>query len=135
MANLSTVFVDDSTVALRLVEVPDAVWNSGMFGGNNAPGVGIGTDNPNLEESLPNWTLLDQFGNARVGQRGQNIGGSGYTVAAEYPSSGGEEGTLPDSTIRTQNVNDLDGTGTLSIDPAPNAELETLEEGWRAQVI
>jgi hypothetical protein len=126
------VFVDDAAVTARTAEVPDAEWNSGMLGGGSAgPGIGIGPQ-PGLEESLPNWTLLDQFGNARDGQRGQNVGGSGYTDPADYPSSGGEEGTLPASTIRGQDNETMDGSGALSF-PAPNAVLTDLAAGWQLQ--
>jgi len=73
-------FVDDPAVTFRQAEEtnPDTLWNSGMFAGaSNSPGIGISTENPNLEEQLPNWTLLDQFGNARESQIGQCIGGTG----------------------------------------------------------
>jgi len=124
------VFVDDAAVTARTAEVPDADWNSGMLGaGNN--GVGIGPQ-AGLEESLPNWTLLDQFGNARNGQIGQYIGGPGYTDVADWPGSGGDEGTLPDSTIRVQDNEAMDGSGSLSF-PAPNAVLTDLAAGWSLQ--
>jgi len=126
----ATFFVDDLVVTLRAAEVPDAVFNSGCFAGGNC-GIGIGVQ-AGLEESLPNWTLLDQFGNARDGQRGQNIGGSGYTDSGDYPSSGGEEGTLPASTIRTQNDTQMNGDGVLTF-PAPNAVLTDLAVGWTLQ--
>ena len=126
-----TVFVDDATFAARSAEVPDAEWNSGMLGGGGGAPVGIGPQ-AGLEESLPNWTLLDQFGNARDGQIGQYIGGSGYTDPADYPLSGGDEGTAPDSTIRVQDNEDMTGDGALSF-PAPNAVLTDLDVGWDLQ--
>jgi hypothetical protein len=115
-----------------------------MLGGGGAgPGIGISTQNPGLDESLPNWTLLDQHGNARDAQIGQNIGGQGYTDPDGYPSSGGQEGTLPDATIRLQDEDDLptyqeklDGTrldGSLVL-PADGASLVDLAAGWAAQV-
>ena len=125
-----TVFVDDAAVTERSTEVPDAEWNSGMLGGGCAVG-GIGPQ-AGLDESLPNWTLLDQFGNARDGQRGQYIGGPGYTDPADYPSSGGAEGTLPASTVRVQDNETMDGSGALSF-PAPNAILTDLDVGWDLQ--
>jgi len=147
-----SVFVDDAALAAREAEVPDAEWNSGMLGGGSAgPGIGISTQNPGLDESLfpatdgsgdlvvGSWTLEDQHGNARAFQLGQNIGGSGYTDPADYPSSGGEEGTLPESTIRLQSEDDLptneekaDGTrldGSLVL-PADGALLDDLATGW-----
>ena len=49
--------------------------------GSNSPGIGIATAGnlatQNLTESLPQWTLLDQDGDARTPQVGQYIGGSG----------------------------------------------------------
>jgi len=129
MATFAPVFVDDAALAARQAEVPDANWNSGMLGGGGAgPGVGIGPQ-AGLDESLPNWTLLDQHGNARVGQIGQNIGGSGYSDAG---TSSGDEGTLPEATIRVQNPEEDDGSGELSF-PAPNAELNSLATGWEEQ--
>ena len=127
--SLASVFIDDFTAALRQAEVPDAVWNSGMAGGNCVCGIGISTENPNLEESLPEWTLLDQFGNTRVGQRGQYIGGAGYS---DPSTSSGDEGTLPASTIRLVDVAALPGDGSFTF-PAPNAELVTLAAGWTPQ--
>lgn len=124
-----TVFVDDAALAAREAEVPNANWNSGCLGGGGAgPGIGIGPG-AGLDEQLPNWTLLDQHGNARNGQIGQNIGGLGYS---DPGTSSGNAGTLPESTIRTQNNVDLDGTGALAF-PAPNAVLTDLDAGWQLQ--
>lgn len=129
MATYIPVFVDDTTLAARQAEVPDAEWNSGMLGGGGAgPGIGIGPQT-DLDESLPNWTLLDQFGNARDAQIGQNIGGSGYSDAG---TSSGEEGTLPEDTIRVQQNETTDGSGALSF-PAPGCSLITLAAGWVEQ--
>jgi hypothetical protein len=125
--SLASVFVDDATTAARAAEVPSATFNSGGFGGGGAgPGIGISTQNPGLEQSLPNWTLQDQHGNDRINQIGQNIGGSGYSDAG---TSSGQEGTLPESTIRMQDVDTLDGTGALSL-PAGGAALIDLADGW-----
>jgi hypothetical protein len=143
---IPTVFIDDSAVTARQAEVPDAVWNSGAFGGTPC-GIGISNSENQLQEALMpptdgsplvdsgvgSWSLLDQHGNVRIGQIGQNIGGQGYTDPADYPSSGGQEGTEPDATIRWQ-PQLLDGTGALAF-PAPNAELETLQQGWRQQAV
>ena len=131
MATFVPVFVDDAAIAARQAEVPDADWNSGMLGGGGAgPGIGIGPQ-PGLEESLPNWTLLDQHGNARVGQIGQNVGGLGYS---DPGTSSGDEFTGPGSTIRVQDTDADDGSGELSF-PAPNAELNALATGWEEQVV
>ena len=125
------VFVDDAAVTARTAEVPNAVWNSGMLGGGQNCGIGIGPQT-GLEESLPNWTLLDQFGDARDGQVGQCIGGPGYTDPDDYPSSGGSEGKLPEATIRAQDQDNMTGDGALSF-PAPNAVLTDLADGWQLQ--
>lgn len=150
-----SVFVDDAAVTALDTRVPDAIVNSGLFGGaSNAPGIGISTENPNLEESLfpagdvdsgvGSWSLLDQHGNARVGQIGQLIGGTGITLDTDWPGSGGTEGTLPAATIRlidpaqlptyAEKLADPSVDGSLTF-PAPNAELNTLPLGWEAQVV
>ena len=132
MANLANAFVDDPAVAFRTAEETnaDASWDTGMnAGASNAPGVGVATDNPNLEESLfaatdgsgdlttGSWTLLDQHGDTRVAQISQVLGGPGFvartgnvattwdTTQALYTpegaaSSGGQEGTLPGNIVR-----------------------------------
>jgi len=123
---LCAVFVDDAAAAALAARVPNANYNSGMFGGCNGNGIGIGIPSAGLDESLPNWTLLDQHGNARVNQIGQYIGGSGISDAG---TSSGEEGTLPDATIRWQDNETLDGTGELSF-PALGCALNSLAVGW-----
>ncbi len=150
-------FVDDVASVSVQARVPNAVVNSGVFGGSsNSPGIGISTENPFLGESLPNWTLLDQFGNVRQNQRGQLIGGNGVvpregdvptTWDASQPSyspagaasSGGVDGTQPDATIRVVDEDDLPTAaekeadsnvdGSLSF-PLFGAELVDLDTGW-----
>jgi len=129
MASLSSFFVDDAAVTALDARVPNATYNSGMFGGaSNSPGIGISTENPNLEQSLPNWTLLDQHGNARVNQIGQLIGGAGIS---DPGTSSGTEGTAPDATIRLYDNTTQDGTGAMSL-PASGAALTDLAVGWAA---
>ena len=73
-------FKDDVAQTAMEARVPTVVVDTGLtFGGGNAPGIGISSQNPGLEESLPNWTLLDQHGNARVSQISQCIGGDGIS--------------------------------------------------------
>lgn len=131
-------FTDDAATTALSTRVPDAIVNSGVFGGgSNAPGLGISTENPGLDESLPSWTLLDQFGNARNGQRGQHIGGPGISSPGE---SDGDEGTLPAASIRVYDPASLptyaeklaDPTldGELTF-PAENAVLVDLATGWQ----
>jgi hypothetical protein len=169
--SLTNAFVDTAAVNARTAEEtnPDANWNNGMnVGASNACGIGISTENPNLEESLfaatdgsgdlvtGSWTLLDQHGNARAAQISQLLGGPGFvsrvgdqeftwdTTQPLYTdsgaaSSGGQEGTLPDSVVRlgsnpTQTAKDgdpaLDGTLIL----AGNATLVDLTIGWALPV-
>ena len=139
-------FIDDASTAALEARVPDAIVDSGMFaGGSNAPGIGISTENPNLEESLPSWTLLDQFGNARVNQRSQCIGGPGITDVADYPSSGGQEGTLPAAVVTLIDPSDLrtydekladpNLDGNLPpLAPTPGAALNLLATGWETGI-
>lgn len=152
-----SLFVDDASVTAMTTRVPDAVFNSGVFAGaSNAPGIGISTENPGLEESLPNWTLLDQHGNARESQIGQLLGGLGlvprtgnqeftwdksqalYTDSGAA-SSGGAEGTLPDAIIRLIDPADLPTAAEKEADsnvdgqvslPANGATLSVLADGW-----
>lgn len=120
--SLTSFFIDDAAFASRSAELPLANWNSGMLGGGScSPGIGIGTETPGLDESLPNWTLNDQFGNPRQAQIGQHIGGSG--LGAGLP------GTQPDATIRMYDNDTLDGSGTLAL-PAEGAWLASLATGW-----
>lgn len=101
MAATPFCFIDDIAVTALGVRVPAASTDTGVNrGASNAPGIGISDDNPGLEESLPSWTLLDQHGNARAAQISQLIGGDGITEAADWPGSGGTEGTLPDAVTR-----------------------------------
>ena len=136
-------FVDDASVTALDARVPDAEVNSGMFAGaSNSPGIGISTENPGLGESLPNWTLLDQFGNARVNQRSQCIGGPGISSPSE---SDGQEGTLPaavatfiDVDALPTNAEKADGTyldGQIpALAPTPGCALNSLATGWEAGV-
>ena len=99
--------------AERLTETPNANWVNGM--NNTGMGIiGISTENPNLEQSLPSWTYLDQSGNARNPQQAGHIGAS----------------TLGDVEL---GVNDANGTGQFY--PTGPAKLELLEIGWEADVV
>ncbi len=135
--SLISFFVDDASVTAMTARVPDAIFNSGAFaGGGNAPGLGISTENTNLEESLPNWTLLDQAGNARAAQRSQCIGGPGISSPSE---SDGQEGTLPAATIRLVSNSQLPNAAEKAADPNVDgalafpllgANLTDLAIGW-----
>ncbi|MCP3871255.1 MAG: hypothetical protein GY703_24780 [Gammaproteobacteria bacterium] len=135
--SLISFFVDDAAVTAMTTRVPDAVFNSGVFAGaSNAPGIGISTENPELSESLPNWTLEDQFGNARAAQRSQCIGGPGISSPSE---SDGQEGTLPAATIRLVSNSQLPDAAEKEADsnvdgalafPLLGANLTDLSTGW-----
>ena len=127
MTAQASFFIDDTGLAALAARVPNAINNSGMtYGGSCACGIGISTEQPNLEQSLPNWTLIDQFGNARANQRSQHIGGSGISAAG---TSSGQEGTLPAATIRLADQADMAGGGALSF-PKLGAALNALATGW-----
>ena len=127
MQSQASFFIDDVGLAVLADRVPNAIVNSGMtYGASCAPGIGISTENPELGESLPNWTLLDQFGNTRANQRSQHIGGDGISEAG---TSSGQEGTLPDSTIRLAEEADMTGNGALAF-PKFGAALNSLAIGW-----
>ena len=129
MTAQASFFIDDTGLAALAARVPAAIVNSGMmYGSSNAPGIGISTENPELGESLPSWTLLDQFGNARVNQRSQHIGGSGVSDAG---TSSGQEGTLPAATLRLADQADMTGDGALAF-PKFGAALNSLAVGWEA---
>ena len=134
MTATATLFVDDVAQTALEARVPSYVADTGMtMGASNAPGIGISDDNPGLAESLPNWTLLDQFGNARNAQISQCIGGDGITLAADWPGSGGNEGTAPDAVVRF-------GANPANVDGQPNndapivtgagCDLVDLAVGW-----
>ena len=115
MAVAPTFFQDPTDVAGRDAEYTDTpctdVTGDGTYntylgvnrGGGNAPGLGM---NPSTTPGASDggvdanaWTVLDQDGDARNPQDGQQLGGVGFvdrsTVA--WPSSGGVEGkgTVP----------------------------------------
>ncbi len=115
MANLPTAYLNGTVVTTREVEVPAADFGGGVnFGASNSPGIGIATDNPNLEQSLPSWTLLDQDGDARDPQPGQALGeGSGKGTVGIIASAA-----------------DDDGQGGLQA--ATTAKLLVLADGWIA---
>lgn len=128
--NSPSIFIDTASRTTRSGEVPNASFNNGMnAGGSCAPGIGIATDNAGLDESLPNWTLLDQDGDPRTPQVGQPIGGEALSdFANDYPLSGGVEGkgTLPIQVV----TNSVAGDGNVTVDG--NATLADLAVGWTA---
>lgn len=140
MTSLATAFIDDTAVTSREAEVPAANFDNGMnLGGSCAPGVGINMLEGAIVGTPAQFTLLDQFGNARTAQISQAIGGFPFVDRATvpWPGSGGTEGTAPDAVVRygvspgqaAKNANSaLDGTMTFT----SNATLNTLNGGWVA---
>jgi hypothetical protein len=129
MAN-PTFFRDDAAVAARTPEVSNASWTTGMNnGGSNACGVGINAAGGAVVGTPDQFTLLDQKGLARTGQRSQSIGGYPFVAAAAYPSSGGTEGTAPDAVIFIGTVSS-NGDGSAVV--TGNATLADLATGWTA---
>ena len=127
MAQLQpTSFIDTVAVSARGGEVPAASFGDGMnLGGSNAPGIGINMLAGAVVGTPEQFTLLDQFSNARVGQISQHIGGPGIS---DPGTSSGQEGTLPDAVIRT-GTNSAAGDGAIT--PTGNANLNSLALGWQ----
>ena len=143
-----TFFIDDAANTARSAEVPNATFNSGMgSGGSNSPGIGINIDGGAIVGTPEQFTLNDQFGNARQAQIGQLLGGNGTVprtgnVATTWDksqalysengaaSSGGTEGTAPDATIRAvADSSSIPADGSLTL-PAEGAWLTDLATGW-----
>ena len=117
--NDPTAYVDNIELVIRGGQVA-ANWGTGMdWGASNAPGIGVATDNPNLEQSLPSWTLLDQDGDARTPQVSQVIGGGG-------PEGMPGKGLQPVEIV----VNAASGNG--SVTGSQEAQLNVLATGWEA---
>lgn len=127
-------FVDDNSVSNLQGRFPSTldntpVYSSGVFGGaSNSPGIGISTENPELDDSLPNWTLLDQHGNARESQIGQLVGGHGICGRT------GNVGTTWDKTQPLYTENGAASSGgittgsTTGVGTAPDATIRLMPE-------
>lgn len=134
MANDSppTFLVDDSVVTTRSLEVPDADFSNGMnVGGSCAPGIGINMLQGAVVGEPQQFTLLDQKGDARAPQTSQFIGGEPYCDPANWPSSGGQSGFLPEDSLRYGDPSD---SGDGSITPTANCALNDIAVGWVAGV-
>jgi hypothetical protein len=120
--NEPTYFLDDSVIAIRGPEVPDASFINGMnAGGSCAPGIGIGENAPNVAGTPEQFTLLDQYAAARTPQDSQAIGGEAL--------GDGVPGILPGDSLRF-GANDAGGDGTMT--GTGNATLASLAAGWTA---
>ncbi len=115
-----TYFIDDVAKSTRSGEVPLASFEDGMnYGGSCACGIGINMNEGAVVGTPEQFTLLDQFENARAAQISQHIGGSGL--------GDGSSGTLPDSIIRFGD-NPVDSDGVIVF--VGDCTLTTIEEGW-----
>lgn len=134
-----TYFIDDVARDARELEVVNASFLNGMnLGGSNACGIGINMNEGAVVGTPEQFTLLDQFENTRAAQISQHLGGEGLTLVTDWPSSGGQEGTLPDAVIRfgtlpTQAAKDADTAVDGTIIPVGNATLSVLLDGWEIQ--
>lgn len=132
-SNDAQFFQSPTAVAARDAEKIDAAgsFENGMnLGASNAPGIGIatggGVQTTELSESLPNWTLLDQDGDARTPQVSQPIGGTG--LGGTYPASGGAAAKGTEPVVLGEPDASGDGTAVAEGD----ATLADLAAGWTA---
>ena len=131
-----TSFIDTVAVAARQPNVPLASFsNGGNLAGSCAHGIGINMNEGAVVGTPEQFTLLDQFGDARAAQISQHIGGSGLGA--------GSEGTAPDAVIRfgTNKTNaekqagqDAGESVDGEITPIGNSTLNTLALGWVVNV-
>lgn len=113
-----TVFVDDSLVAARLAEVPDAAWDNGCNNaGSNAPGVGINYGEGAVVGEAQQFTLLDQNGDARNPQ-----------ISAQIGVEDGD--SIRSCTNATQAAKDADPAADGTVTPIGNVALTDLAVGW-----
>ena len=140
-----TVFQDDAAATARALEVVGASFANGMnLGGSCACGIGINMNEGAVVGTPEQFTLEDQFEDARVPQISQSIGGFPFVDrvadAVPWPGSGGTEGTLPDGSIRfgTNPTNAAKLAADPSIDgtivPIANSVLNDLATGWEAAI-
>ena len=125
-----TVFSDDAARAARAPEVPQASFVNGTnLAASNASGIGINIGGGAVVGTPEQFTLLDQDGDARVGQRSQHIGGSGLGSGTEgdLPAASIYTGTLPNQAAKDADPA-LDGT----VIKTGNASLADLAIGWVA---
>jgi|TARA_R110000796_G_scaffold74509_2_gene167622 hypothetical protein len=107
--NVPTSYVDDIAIAIRMSELPNASFTTGMNGGaSNAPGIGINVGGGAVIGTADQFTLLDQAGAARTPQDSQQFSGVAQPIDAVTPSTNG------------------DGSWTVT----GEATLSTLSAGW-----
>ncbi len=137
-----TLYVDDTAVTARALEIDGASWDTGgNMGGSNAPGIGIneaGGALPDKDTDITgwNWTLTDQDEDARTPQVSQVIGGLGYVDRAtpdpDWPSSGGVEGKGTQGVSAGANPDNVEGApdNDEPIVIGEDMDLAVLATGW-----
>jgi hypothetical protein len=128
---MANTFRDIAAVGVREAETGiEFDGAGGMNNGCNCPGIGVAIGGGDLgDEDLQEWTLLDQFGAARVPQVSQVIGGLGITTANDWPNSGGLEGNGSGHGEFIVGVTNADaGDGTVTVNGTAN--LQTMAVGW-----
>ena len=127
MATDPTYFTDDTALATREAEVPDAAFDNGAnAGGSNAPAIGVNIAGGAVVGESQQFTLLDQDAAVRVPQNSQAIGG---LALGDGLAGKGDQPVLT-ATNQTQAAKDadsaLDGVPVITGD----ANLQTLNAGW-----
>ena len=120
--NNPTFYVNAYEAFIRSLALPNASFSTGCSAGAScSPGIGIGTDVTNLEESPQSWTLLDQHEVARTPQNGQLIGTVASILAPGI--------VVADNSETTGNgAYASGGEGVIGW-----AHLESLADGWFAE--
>jgi len=128
----ATKFQNSTAVLARAAEVPNATFFDGCNqAASNACGLGINIGGGAVIGEPNQFTLLDQYGDARTPQVSQVIGGVGDTASAEYPSSGGTEGNgSGDAEFIFAATPSASGDGDVLI--VGTANLADLAIGWAA---
>jgi hypothetical protein len=136
-----TIFIDNTARDARELETVGASFvNGANNAGSCAPGIGINMNEGAVDGRPSQFTLLDQFGNARDSQISQHIGGAPYVdrSSVPWPGSGGVPGTEPDGTVE-YGVNPTNAAkaaadpsidGTIAV--TNTASLVVLATGWEA---
>jgi hypothetical protein len=154
-----TMFRNDTAIAARAAEVPEADFTNGVNNASCSMGIGINAGGGAVVGTPEQFTLASQFGTEgvadRLSQISQSIGGlpsvprdgnqeftwdtsqALYTVAGAASSggTGGPDGTLPEATIAivtlpTQAAKDADSSVDGFVTPTGGASLTSLAAGW-----
>ena len=129
-----TAFVDDAAVTAAVTtearQAAESYVGGINAGASNAPGIGINMGGGAVVGTPEQFTLLDQFGDARATQISELLGGDGITAAADWPGSGGLPETGAAAVIRfgPQDATYPDGSGDITF--TGNSALTVLATGW-----